>query len=207
MKELDLKKELKHLYSPSSKRPVIVEVPEMKFLMIDGSGNPNNSKRFQNVIETLYPLAYSMKFGAKKELEVNYPVMAMEGIYWGTPKGLTRFTDEDKEKWSWTLMMMVPDIISEEFFKRKRSELIKKKNPPLIDEARLERFHEGAVVQQMHIGPYDTEWQTVEPMHTFAEKLGYELTGKHHEIYIGDPRRSAPEKLRTIVRHPITPKI
>ncbi len=203
MKKLDLKKELKHLYNPTSGKPVIVEVPRMNFIMIDGEGDPNTSETFQKALEVLYGISYTIKFASKKELEVDYPVMALEGLWWGTPKGLTRFTPDDKAEWKWTLMMMQPDHISDEFFEKQKEVLREKKDPSMIDDVRYESFEEGLAVQQMHIGPYSEEWRTVEPMHSWAEEQGYQLIGKHHEIYIGDPRRAAPEKLKTVLRHPI----
>jgi hypothetical protein len=203
MKKLDLKKDLKHLYNPSPRKPVIVEVPDMQFIMIDGEGDPNNSEVFQKSLEVLYGLSYTIKFGSKKDLEIDYPVMALEGIWWGTPRGLTRFSSEDKADWKWTLMMMQPDHIKEEFFLEKKEVLRNRKNPEFLDDVRFERFHEGPVVQQMHIGPYSEEWKTVEPMHKWAEDQGYQLVGRHHELYIGDPRKASPEKLKTVLRHPV----
>jgi hypothetical protein len=203
MKKMDLKKDLKHLYNPSSRKPVIVDVPKMNFIMVNGEGDPNTSEVFREALEALYGLSFTIKFASKKVFEIDYPVMALEGLWWGTPKGLTRFTSDDKAEWKWTLMMMQPDHISEQFFKKQKEILRKKKDPSLLDEVRYESFEEGLSVQQMHIGPYSEEWRTVEPMHTWVEEQGFELIGRHHEIYIGDPRRAAPEKLRTILRHPI----
>ena len=203
MEKLDLKKELKHLYNPSPKKPVTIEVPKMNFLMIDGEGDPNTSQMFQDAIQTLFPLSYTLKFKVKKGMEIDYPVMALEGLWWGTPKGLTKFTSEDKAQWFWTLMMMQPDIITAEMVETAMEEVRKKKDPPLLDNVRFESFEEGLVVQQMHIGPFDEEWKTVEPMHAWVEEQGYRLIGKHHEIYLSDMRRTAPEKLKTVLRHPI----
>lgn len=207
MKKLDLRKDLKNLYQPSSKNPVIIEVPRMKFIMIDGEGDPNDSVMFQNAVQVLYGLSYTIKFASKKELDIDYPVMALEGLWWGTPRGLTRFTSDDKERWKWTLMIMQPDHITEPFFEDNREIFGKKKDdPPMLDFTRFENFEEGLVVQQLHMGPYSEEWKTVEPMHAWIEEQGYDLTGKHHEIYLGDPRRSAPDKLKTVLRHPVRKK-
>lgn len=203
MQKLDLKKDLKHLYDPSPKKPVIIEVPKMNFLMLDGEGDPNTSQMFQDAIQTLFPLSYTLKFKVKKELEIDYPVMALEGLWWGTPKGLTKFTSDDKANWFWTLMMMQPDIITEDMVKDSIETVRKKKDPPLLNEVRFESFEEGLVVQQMHIGPFDDEWKTVEPMHVWVEEQGYKLVNKHHEIYLSDMRRTPPEKLKTVLRHPI----
>jgi hypothetical protein len=203
MEKRDLKKELKHLYKPSPKRPVIIDVPEMNFLMIDGEGDPNTSQMFQDAIATLFPLSYNLKFKVKKKQEIDYGVMPLEGLWWGTPKGLTKFTSDDRDKWFWTLMMMQPEMISEEMVNTAIEEVQKKKNPPMIENVRFENFNEGSVVQQMHIGPFSDEWKTVEPMHKWVEEQGYKLKEKHHEIYLSDMRRTAPEKLKTVLRHPI----
>ncbi len=203
MEKIDLKKKLKHLYSPSPTKPVIIEVPRMNFFMLDGKGDPNTSQMFQDAILTLFPLSYTLKFKAKKELEIDYTVMPLEGRWRGTEKGLTRFTSSDKEHWSWTLMMMQPDIITGEMANAAVEEVGKKKDPPLLEKVRFESFEEGLVVQQMYIGPFDDEWKTVEPMHSWIEEQGYRLINEHHEIYLSDMRRTAPEKLRTVLRYPI----
>lgn len=200
---IDYKKEWKELYKPSAKAPKIVNVPAANYLMIDGAGNPNTAQRFQDAIQTLYPLAYALRFHIKKTFNISYTVMPLEGQYWGTPKEQTSFTDADKDKWSWTLMILQPEMITPALFEEKREEVRQKKNPPLIDEVRFESFTEGAVVQIMHLGSFDDEGPTVEGMHQYAYEQGYELCGKHHEIYLNDFRKVAPEKLKTILRHPV----
>lgn len=201
--KIDLKKEWKMLYNPSAKAPAIVEVPAANYLMLDGSGNPNSAQRFKDAIQTLFPLAYAIKFAVRKQYEVDYAVMPLEGQYWGTPLGQTHFTDADKEKWSWTLMILQPEWVTAELVESVRQEVTKKKNPPLIGEIRFESFQEGTVTQVMHIGSFDSEAGSVERMHQLVYDQGYHLCGKHHEIYLNDFTKIAPEKLKTVLRHPI----
>jgi len=200
--KIDLRKELKYLYRPSSKKPVIVEVPAFNFLMIDGQGDPNTSKEFQEAIETLFPFSYNLKFAVKKRTGVDYSVMPLEGRWWGTPKEQTQFTAEDKAKWKWTLMMMQPEFVTQELVDEFFEILVKKKLPAL-SKVHYETFDESWVIQMMHIGPFDDEWKTMEIMDSFVEEQGYEKVGEHHEIYLSDFRRTALEKLKTVLRHQI----
>jgi len=193
----------KHIYQPSAKNPVLVEVPTANYLMIDGSGSPNSNERYQAAIQTLYPLSYSLKFAVRKQKNIDYGVMPLEGLYWGTPKGQTHFTEADKELWSWTLMILQPEWVTPELFETQYKDVKRKKSPPLMDEVRFEAFAEGLVTTIMHIGPFDKEEPNVLRMHRLAFDMGYELTGKHHEIYLNDFTRTAPEKLKTVLRHPI----
>jgi hypothetical protein len=206
MTKLDLRKDLKHLYQPSAKAPVLVDVPEMQFLMLDGRGDPNASEEFQGAIMALYSVAYTLKFAVKKgPLALDYPVMPLEGL-WGadTPiASIEAFEATDKSQWRWTLMIMTPEAITEELVTQAAAEAAKKKELPLLGRLRLETFHEGLSAQIMHLGPYAEERPALEKLHAFAREQGYELHGKHHEIYLGDPRRTAPERLKTVLRHPV----
>lgn len=200
--KVDLKKELSELYRPSVKAVSLVEVPPMNFLMIDGQGDPNTSEDFQEVIEALYGLSYTLKFMLKKTApEQDYTVMPLEGLWW--TEGPEGFDVEHKEFWQWTLMIMQPEHIAGQHVMEAASQLKEKKNPHLLDRVRFERFDEGLSVQIMYIGPYAEEGPTIEKLHQYAREHGYSLAGKHHEIYLGDPRRSAPEKLKTIIRQPV----
>ncbi len=201
MTKIDFKKEWKHLYSPSKKAPVIVDVPAMNFLMVDGYGDPNTSQMFKDAMESLYPLAYPIKFTIKKTQGIDYVVMPVEGLWWA--EDMSVFTTGDKSNWQWTLMIMQPEYVSEEVVEEVRQQVAKKKNPPLLSEVCFESYHEGPVVQLMHIGPYAEEGPNIQRMHNFAQEQGYELRGKHHEIYLSDFRRTAPERLKTILRQPI----
>jgi hypothetical protein len=199
--KIDLKKEWKHLYNPSNKEPVIVDVPSMNFLMLDGHGDPNTSQTFQDAMSTLYPLAYGLKFAVKKTQEIDYKVMPPEGLWW--VPDMAEFSPDRKDDWLWTLMIMQPVYVTSQLVEEIRAQVVKKKNPPLIDEVRFEPYYEGAAVQLMHIGPYADEAPNITRMHAFAKEHGYQLTGKHHEIYLSDVNRTAPERLKTILRQPI----
>lgn len=206
-KKLDLRKEFKALYTPSAKKPVIVDVPELLFVCIDGAiekgQEPGTSPGFQAATEALYGFAYTLKFMSKlrKTDPIDYPVMALEGLWW-VEDG--HFDITVKDNWFYRLMIMQPDHITPQMFDQACAKLRAKKDNPALSRVRLEHFHEGLCVQMMHIGPYATEPATVEKMNAFAHEHGYQLRGEHHEIYLGDPRRAKPEKLKTILRHPIT---
>ncbi len=202
MPTLDLKKQLKPYLSPPVDQPQIVDVPEMQFLMIDGHGYPGTSQEYRDALSALYSLAYGIKFTLKKGPEaLDYPVMASEGLWW--VEDMSQFSLERKEDWLWTMMIMQPDAVTPQLFDRMVSETMKKKPLPGLERLRLERFREGLCAQIMHIGPYSAEAPTIQKLHRFIAENGYRLCGRHHEIYLGDPNRSAPEKLRTILRQPI----
>ena len=206
--KLDLRKQLKYLYEPPSKQVVEVDVPAMNFIMLDGTGDPNTATSYQEAIGALYGLAYTLKFVSKKA-GLDYPVMPLEGLWWMEKmgKGHGGFDFEaDKSLWLWTMMIMLPDQVSPAEVEASRRELGRKKDPPALDLVRLERFEEGLAAQVMHIGPYAAERPAIERVHAFIAERGCEPRGKHHEIYLGDPRRTAPEKLRTVVRQPMTSK-
>ncbi len=207
MKKLDLRKEFKYLYSPSAKKVEIVDAPKMNFLMIDGVGNPNTSQEYQYALGALYSVAYTLKFMMKLKVKpaVDYPVMALEGLWW--VEGVERSTMEQlmgrKDEWKWTMMIMQPDIITRDLVAQAIDEVRRKKDPPSLDKIRFESFHEGRCAQIMHIGPYSAEQPTIERLHAFIKESGHSLRGKHHEIYLGDPRRTQPERLKTVLRQPI----
>jgi len=201
MSKTDFKKELKHLYRPSAKEFVVVDVPPMNFLMIDGHGDPNTAPEYTDAVEALYAVAYRLKFMSKKEKGMDYVVPPMEGLWW--VENMEEFTTEDKSTWDWTMMIMQPEWITQEMFEEALKQVEKKKNPPALTRLRLETYHEGLAVQIMHIGPYDAEAPTIARMHAFIDENGYEPAGKHHEVYLGDPRRVAPEKLKTVLRQPV----
>jgi hypothetical protein len=199
--KIDYKKEFKTLYNPPKKEPVIVDVPEMNFLMIDGKGDPNTAQEYKDAVSTLYPVAYTIKFAVKKGLEVDFGVMPLEGLWW--VPDMEMFSMEDKDAWLWTAMIMQPEKVTFELFEEAVAQTREKKNPPVIDKIRFESYHEGLSVQLMHIGPYADEAPNIERMHAYAIGQGYELRGKHHEIYLSDPNRTAPERLKTVIRQPI----
>ena len=211
MKTLDLKKELKYLYAPSAKKVEVLEVPRMQFAMIDGAiekdQGPGTSPGFQEATQALYGIAYTLKFMLKKRKThaVDYPVMALEGLWW-VKDGV--FDISVKDNWYYTLMIMQPDVITREVFDAGLAEVRRKRGDnPALARLRLESFDEGWCVQVMHIGPYAEEPATVERMKAFAAENGYRdrigRGGKHHEIYLGDPRKADPAKLKTVLRHPV----
>jgi hypothetical protein len=201
MEILDLKKTLKYLYVPSAKTFSIVDVPPMNFIMIDGQGNPNTSPVYSEAVQALYTCAYTLKFKIKKELGVDYPVMASEGLWW--MDDMRDFSVGRKDDWKWTMMIMQPEIITSAFFVQAIDEVLTKKGQPALTRLRLERYEEGNAAQILYVGPYADEGPTISRLHLFIRENGWINTGKHHEIYLGDPRRSAPGKLRTVIRQPM----
>lgn len=202
MSKIDFKKEYKELYAPP-KKFVVVDVPEMLFLMVDGHGDPNVASEYQKAVEALYAVAYKLKFISKKQLVKDYTVPPLEGLWWA--EDLASFSSaRDKSQWNWTMMIMTPDWITPEMFAEALDQVRKGKNPAALDKVRLERYHEGLSVQTMHIGSYDDETPTLLKLHSeYLPENGYVENGKHHEIYLSDPRQVAPEKLKTILRQPI----
>ena len=211
METLDLKKELKYLYAPSAKKAEIVHVPRLQFAMIDGAiekgKEPGNSPTFAESTQALYGLAYTLKFMLKKHATnaVDYPVMPLEGLWW-VEDGMFDITIKDN--WFYTLMILQPDAITRAVFTEGLEQVRKKKGDSSnLSQLRLAHFEEGICMQMMHIGPYATEPATIERMRAFALANGYRdrvgPNGKHHEIYIGDPRKADPAKLKTILRHPL----
>jgi hypothetical protein len=201
MKKIDYKKKLKHLYGPSSKKIVIVEVPPMNYFMVDGEGGPA-AESYQQAIEALYGLSFTVKFDVKKGVGLDYTVMPLEGLWWA--KDITAFSADRKDEWLWKMMIMQPDYVTAKHVNAATKQLREKKNPLALDKIRFESYHEGLSVQILHIGPYDDEGPTIAQMHKFIDENGYQLHMKHHEIYLSDPRRSPPEKLKTVLRQPIT---
>lgn len=200
--KVDLIKQHSDLYKPSAKDVAVVDVPVMPFLMIDGAGNPNTSQDYQQAVEALYGVSYAIKFMLKKEQGLDYSVMPLEGLWW-TPD-MREFNVEHKERWLWTMLIAQPREVTPALFEQARAQVQQKKPSPALAQLRLEEFHEGLAAQIMHLGPYAAEGPTIARLHAFIREQGYTLDGKHHEIYLGDPRRAAPEKLKTIIRQPVT---
>ncbi len=202
MEKIDYKKELKHLFKPSTKQVELVDVPQMNFLMIDGRGDPNTSPEYQDAIEALYGLSYAIKFMVKKgDLAIDYRVLPLEGLWW--VEDMSQFSVEDKGNWEWTMMIMQPDIVTSQLVQEAVEQVKKKKNPVALPKVRFEAYSEGKAAQTMHIGPFSEEGPTVEKVHKFIEGEGGKRNGKHHEIYLSDIRKAAPEKWKTIIRQPM----
>ena len=203
MEKIDYKKQLKHLYGPSAKKVEIVDVPQMNFLMVDGEGDPNTSKSFSEAIEAHYPLSYTLKFMVKKgELCVDYGVLPLEALWWADD--MSAFSTGNKDAWKWTVMLMQPEFITPKMVEEATEEVQRKKEPVSLPFVRFEAFKEGKAAQIMHIGPFSEEGPAIERVHSFIENNGSHRIGKHHEIYLSDIRRAAPEKWKTIVRQPMS---
>ncbi len=201
MEKFEWKKTYKRLYFPPA-QPVVVKVPPLHFLMIDGHGDPNKEKSYQEAVEMLFSLSYTLKFAVKKEQGIDYPVFPLEGLWW--VKDMRRFTTDDKASWDWTMMIAQPEAIREEWIESAKEQVLKKRSDlGAIEKVRFEVYSEGLSVQLMHIGPYSTEGPNVARIHSYIHENGYKISGKHHEIYLSDVRRSAPEKLKTVIRQPI----
>ncbi len=202
MKKIDFKKELKEYYNPSPKKAVVVTVPEMNFITLSGKGDPNTSIDFQNGIEALFSVSYNIKFAVKKgKLQVDYGVMPLEGLWWAMD--MSKFSLEDKSDWIWKIMIMQPELITQEMFDEAVLAVKKKKALPSIDLLNMERIREGLTVQMMHIGPFSTEIETMKVMEELMEKECLIKEGKHHEIYLNDFRKVNPLKMKTILRQPV----
>ena len=201
MGKIDLKRELKHLYHASAKKPVQVEVPEFNFLMINGMGDPDTTPEYAQAVEALFSVSYTAKFMIKKgEQAIDYAVMPLEGLWWAGD--MAAFATNDRAQWQWTMMIMQPDFISQEVIKTAMEEAYKKKGNSAISRLRLESFTEGSCAQLLHVGPFSEEGPTIQRLHTFIEEHGTRR-GKHHEIYLSDIRRAAPERWKTILRQPV----
>ena len=202
MTKTDFKKTLRNLYQPSTKDFSVVDVPPMQFLMIDGHGDPNTAQEYEDALEALYAVAYKIKFLSKREIEKDYVVPPLEGLWWA--EDMDSFSvSRDKSAWDWTMMIMQPEWITPDILTIALHESVKKRLPSLA-KLRLESYHEGMSVQILHIGSYDDEGPTLRRMHhEFIPTNGYRMSGKHHEIYLSDARRVPPEKLRTVLRQPV----
>ena len=201
MNKLDLKKQFPNLYKPSKKEISVVDVPDMNFLTIDGKGDPNTSEEYAQALAALYTLAYTIKFQVKKcKKPVDYAVMPLEGLWWTDDMSL--FSDKDKSAWKWTMMIAQPDFVTRDFVEEQRAVAAKKKNPPSLPQIRFGVYHEGRAAQILYIGPYHAEGPAIARIHEHIRLAGGDRRGKHHEIYLRDPRKTAPEKLQTIIRQP-----
>ena len=182
--------------------PELVDVPRFRFLMVDGHGDPNTSTRFQEAVQALYSSSYALKFALKRAGGADYRVAPLEGLWWA--KDMTSFAVGDKSAYRWTLMIRQPVDVTANLFDEVAAEVARKKQLPIVQELRLEPFSEGRAAQVLHLGPYAAEGPTIERLHTFIAEQGLVVRGKHHEIYLGDPRRAAPERLKTIIRQPVS---
>ena len=204
MGTIDFKKELDFLYKASSKNPAFIDVPEFNFLMVDGMGAPNGSKIFQEKVNILYNVSWTIKMLPKKKIIpegwFNYVVPPLESLWWTDNE---RFDVNKKAGWKWTLMMMQPEFVTTELVSQVIKDMQELKPERNYLQVRLENFHEGIAIQMMHIGPYELISLTMDKMEAFMKEKEFIFNGKHHEIYFSDPRRTMPEKLKTLVRIPV----
>lgn len=201
---IDLKREIES-YRARRGSFDIVTVPPLQYLMVDGHGDPNTAPAYADALAALYPLSYALKF-ASKAAGRDYVVMPLEGL-WSAPDHTVFTTARDKSRWDWTMLVLVPDWLGADDVSAAAERLVAsgKVAAELLDRIRLETLDEGECVQTLHLGPYDAEGPVLAELHDrFVPEQGLVLRGRHHEIYLGDPRRTAPERLRTILRQPVS---
>ena len=203
--KVDLKNQIPTYSAPHDAFEVVV-VPPLQYLMIDGNGDPNVSAAYRDALATLYPVAYKLKFLSRNDLDRDYTVMPLEALWWAAD--MASFTaTRDKSQWSWTAMIVTPDWLTLDHFQAAVRMVGRKRGAPALDRIRLEPLNEGLAVQTLHIGAYDDEGPTLLRMHEqFIPSRSLRMTGKHHEIYLSDARRTAPDKLRTVLRQPVDDK-
>lgn len=190
----------------AGRSPELVRVPELSCLMVDGEGDPNTAASYREAVEALYGLSYTVAFDLKRELGLKVHVGPLESLWWAEDPGA--FVGGRKGDWHWTAMIVQPGAVTAERLERARDQLRGKKDPAALPRVRLQPFEEGLAGQVLYLGPYSDEGPTIELLHGYLREAGFAFDGrtqKHHEVYLGDPRRSAPEKLRTIIRQPIAP--
>lgn len=181
----------------------VLEVPEHRYLMVDGHGDPNTTPEYTHALAALYPVAYTLKFASARELGRDYVVPPLEGLWWADDmRAFT--THRDKTRWQWTLMLLLPPWIEDGMFEAAVEAVASRRSPQRLDEVRVQTLAEGRCVQTLHIGPYDEEAAVLHRMHEqIIPDAGLRLSGRHHEIYLSDARRVAPARLRTILRQPV----
>lgn len=200
MSKVDFKRKLRHLYQPRKDTISEVIVPPMNYLMINGRGDPNTNPAYQEAVEALYALSFAIKFMCKPEMD--YVVLPLEGLWW-SPEGADPFLQMERDLWHWTMMIMQPDIVTATIVAAARDHVASRKQLPALPAIRFEAYDEGTAVQTLYVGPYSEERATIARIHDYITTNGFEVSGHHHEIYLSDPRRVAPERLKTILRQPV----
>ena len=201
MASIDLKKVYKDQYTARAGEPALVTVPARPFLMIDGRGDPGTSPEYSDAVEALYPLAYGIRAVIKKATGDGYTVLPLEGLWWADD--MEAFRADRKNEWRWTMMIGLPELADADMAADVLPAVVARKGLAAGDRVRFEIFEEGKCAQVMHIGPYSAEAPTIELLHEFIADEGLSLGGLHHEIYLGDPRKADPAKLKTIIRQPV----
>ncbi|KQW45425.1 MULTISPECIES: GyrI-like domain-containing protein [unclassified Roseateles] len=201
MQKIDFKKALKQLYHASATRIDVIDVPEMTYLMVDGSGDPNTSSEYAQAVEALFSVSYTAKFMARNGPQgVDYAVMPLEGLWWADD--LSDFISNDRRGWRWTMMVMQPPVVTGELLAQAIQAVHRKKQLPWIAKLRIAAFEEGQCAQLLHVGPFSEEGPDIQRLHEFIAAKGA-LRGKHHEIYLSDIRRASPANWKTIIRQPM----
>ena len=201
---VEYRRELGDLYD-AREQPALVEVPTISYLMVDGHGDPNGSQTFKQGVEALYAVAYALKFRVRKLPDgIDFAVMPLEGLWWIPNARVWDF--DDKSDWDWTLMVAQPPIVTPELVSEAIAAVRGKKKLRALDDVRFEPFDEGRCAQVLHRGPFAAERPTLERLYDFVKREGFMPVGKHHEVYLTDPQRTAPARMRTIVRQPVVPR-
>lgn len=201
--KLDLRRSLRELYAPP-RDPVLVAVPPLTCLMVDGKGDPNIVASYREAVEALYAVSYGAKFALKHAGGPDIAVMPLEALWWVTD--MAGFAASDRAQWLWTALIVQPEPVTSVVVDEARAKVRSRRPvPPAIDLVRREVLEEGSAAQVMHVGPYADEGPVIERLHRFVEESGMRLRGKHHEIYLTDPRRTSPGRMRTVLRQPVEP--
>lgn len=202
MIKTDFKKELRELFGPPATDFVLVTVPDLSFLMVDGMGDPATARSYTEAVEALYAASYAVKFASRKELDRDFVVPPLEGLWWADDPAA--FVARQRDQWRWTMMIMQPSWVPAPMVAAAVEAAGRKKALGAISELRFDRLHEGLSLQIMHVGSYESEGPTLSRLHNeYMPAHGFTFNGPHHEIYLGDPRKSVPEKLRTVLRQPV----
>ncbi|HHX75196.1 MAG TPA: hypothetical protein GX699_09880 [Firmicutes bacterium] len=202
MIKLDFRKEHRELYSASASRAAFVTVPALNYLMVLGKGDPNTSERYREAVAALFSLSYTLKFMIRKgPLQIDYRVMPLEGLWW--TEGSRDFLPDKKDDLNWIAMIMQPTLVTEELLQAAKKQVAGKKSFRILPEVGLGQYNEGFCAQILHLGPYSEEGETISRLHAFIKEQAYEPAGKHHEIYLNNPARTDPVKLKTILRQPV----
>ncbi|MEO7778688.1 MAG: GyrI-like domain-containing protein [Fibrobacteria bacterium] len=200
MQIIDYKAQMRKFYKPSADSVELVDLPPMNFLMIDGQGDPNSAPAYQEAVESLFTVAYALKMQIKKSDAIDYGVMPLEGLWWA--EDMSRFSVERKSEWNWTLMIHQPTPVTRKAFEKAYADVKAKKDPAALGRLRFEAYPEGRSAQKLHVGPFTEEGPVIKAVHDRIAAIGAKLRGKHHEIYLSDIRKAAPEKWKTIIRQP-----
>lgn len=184
----------------------VLDLPPLRYLAVDGHGDPNTSAEYAAALEALYPVAYAVKFASKRDLGRDYVVPPLEGLWWADDMAV--FTSaRDKALWDWSMLLLVPDWVPDAVVAQAVEQVRTKRAPTRLDDVRLETLEEGSCVQTLHVGSYDDEADVLAELHDrVIPEAGFRMTGRHHEVYLSDPRRTDPARLRTILRQPVGPQ-